>query len=278
MCYHISFEVKLQSIADIFPDLVVDPQLDLNFGSAAYINGFNHQMHPVMLTGRKDGKRHLAPMMWGFLPNWVKNMEDAAKMWNGYKDENGKFKPGIITLNAIGEEMFDKPMYKDAAANRRCVIFVDGFYEWHHYFPIGKRGERLKTAVKYPHHIRLANNAYPFIMMAGIWNPWKHTEADAETGEVREEVTPTFAIVTTKANELMAKIHNSKKRMPVILTKELAEEWIQDGLSRERIDAIAKYQHPAGEMEAYSVPKDFQEISNPKAQHMYEEWDGTFCE
>jgi putative SOS response-associated peptidase YedK len=168
-------------------------------------------------------------------------------------------------------------MYKDAALNRRCVVFVDGFYEWHHYFPIGKKGGRLKTAVKYPHHIRLKENPYPFIMMAGIWNPWRHSEVDTETGELTETVTPTFSIVTTAANELMAKIHNSKQRMPCILTRELAEEWISEGLPKERITAIASQQYPAEQMEAYAVAKDFQESLHPKEAFVYEEWDGEFC-
>jgi putative SOS response-associated peptidase YedK len=278
MCYHVSFEVQLEKIIEMLPGLVVDPELQLHFPFGAYINGFDHRMHPVMLTGRKDNQRHLASMMWGFIPNWVKTMEDAVKMWNGFKDDSGKYKQGIITLNAIGEEMFDKPMYKDAALNRRCVIFVDGFYEWHHYFPMGKKGQRLKTPLKYPHHIYIRNNPYPFMMLAGIWNPWRHTEVDTETGEVKEVVTPTFSIVTTAANALMQKIHNSKKRMPTILSKELAEEWIAEGLSKERISQIAATQHPAEMMEAYTVPKDFQEISNPKEKHVYEDWDGVFCE
>jgi len=278
MCYHISFEVKLESITDIFPDLVVDPQLQMEFSTAAYINGFDHKMHPVMVTSRKDGKRHLAPMIWGFLPNWVKNYEEANKMWNGGYDEKGKYKPGIITLNAIGEEMFEKPMYKDAAQNRRCVIFVDGFYEWHHHFPMSKKGDkRLKTAIKYPHHIFIKDNPYPFMMFAGIWNPWRHTEVNKETGEVEELVTPTFAVVTTKAIGKLALIHNSKEREPVILTKELAEEWIQDGLSKERILEIAAHQYPDEMIEAYPVHKDFQQNNDPKTQHAYPDWDGTFC-
>lgn len=277
MCYHVSFEVSLQKILEVFPDLLIDSKLSEYFLSASYVNGFDHRMHPVMLTGRKDGKRHLAEMMWGFIPNWVRNMEEAARMWNGYKDETGKFKPGIITLNAIGEEMLSKPMYKDAALNRRCVVFVDGFYEWHHYYPLGKRGERLKTAVKYPHHIRLKNNPQPFIMMAGIWNAWRHTDVDTSTGEVTEQVTPTFSIVTTAANELMAKIHNSKKRMPCILTKEQAEEWILEGLPADRITSIATSQYPAVNMEAYAVAKDFQEAADPRAPFTYVEWDGEFC-
>ena len=277
MCYHISFEVNLESIKEHFPDLVIDSQLEMNFPKAAYVNGFDHGFQPAMLTGRKDGKRYLAAMMWGFLPNGVNNYEAAERFWNGYKDENGKWNTGFITLNAMGEELFEKRLYKEAALSRRCIVFVDGFYEWHHSFPIGKKGQRLKTAIKYPHHIFLKDNPLPFIMIAGVWNTWKHEEVNKETGEVETIFTPTCAVVTTEANELMAKIHNSKQRMPTILTKELAEEWIRDGLSQERITEIARYQYPAEQMNAYTVPKDFQEIDLPKSKHTYPEFENEFC-
>lgn len=277
MCYHISFQVKLKSILDYFPDLVVDNQLDIEFPSAAYINGFNHQLQQVMLTGRKDGKRHLALMMWGFVPNHIKNLAEAERFWTGYTDDSGKWQTGYVTLNAMGEELFERKMYKDSALNRRCIIFSDGFYEWTHIHPVGKRGKVLKTTVTYPHHIFLKDSEVPFIMMAGIWNPWRHEEIDKETGELKVFVTPTFSIVTTVANELMAKIHNTKKRMPTILTKELAEEWIKDGLSQERITEIATYQYPSEKMDAYSIPKDFQKIDSPKERQHYPELDAVFC-
>src|ERR1700733_987111 len=120
MCYHISFEIKLESIIDFFPDAVIDPQLDLEHSPAAYLNGFNHPLVRVMVKSRKDEKKHLPAMMWGFVPNYVKNMTEAQKFWNGYKDENGLWRKGIITLNAIGEELFDKKLYKDSALQRRC--------------------------------------------------------------------------------------------------------------------------------------------------------------
>lgn len=277
MCYHISFEVKLESVLDYFPDLVVDTQVDMEYPSASYLNGFNHPSVKVILKSRKDENRHLASMMWGFLPGYIKDYEAAQKFWNGYKDEEGKWHTGFITLNAIGEELLEKKLYKDATLNRRCIFLMDGFYEWQHYFPIGKKGQRLKTAIKYPHHIYLKDNPYPFIMAAGIWNPWKHTEVDKETGELTTTVTPTLSLLTTKANSLMEKIHNSKKRMPTFLTKELAEEWIQDDLSEERIIEIATNQYPADKMEAFSIRKDFQELSNPKEAMHYAELDEEFC-
>ena len=97
--------------------------------------------------------------------------------------------------------------------------------------------------------------------MAGIWQPWK----DTETGEYVE----TFSIVTTAANKLMEQIHNSKKRMPTILTEDLAWEWIFDDLDEERITEIARYQFPAEQMEACTISKDFRSALAPKELVVY---------
>ncbi|MEO6838729.1 MAG: SOS response-associated peptidase family protein, partial [Ginsengibacter sp.] len=91
--------------------------------------------------------------------------------------------------------------------------------------------------------------------------------SDKETGETID----TCAIVTTKANPLMEQIHNSKKRMPVILSQELAGEWITDGLTEERITELATNQYPAEEMEAYTIQKDFRSALDPGEAFQYEE-------
>jgi putative SOS response-associated peptidase YedK len=57
-------------------------------------------------------------------------------------------------------------MYRDEALNRRCLFPATDFYEWRHIFPIGKTGEPLKTAVKYPYRIGVAGEEVFFI--AGI--------------------------------------------------------------------------------------------------------------
>ncbi len=277
MCYHISFEVKLESVLDYFPDLVVDKQSNIDYPSATYLNGFDHPMVKTLVHSKKDDKLHFPSMMWGFLPGYIKNMEEAERFWNGYKDAEGKWHKGFVTLNAIGEELLEKPLYRDAALNRRCVLLVDGFYEWYHYYPVGKKGQKLKTPVKYPHHIYFKDNPYPFSMIAAIWNPWRHTEVDKTTGEMITLTTPTLALSTTAANSLMEKIHNSKERMPTFLTKELAEEWMQPDLNEQRIKELATYQYPADKMEAFSIPQDFQQIVNPKERRHYPELEAEFC-
>ncbi|HEY5463866.1 MAG TPA: SOS response-associated peptidase family protein [Hanamia sp.] len=167
----------------------------------------------------------------------------------------------MLTLNAMSEEMLlPKKMYRDAALKRRCLVLSSGFYEWRHVFTVGKKtGKPLKTAIKYPYHIGVKDREYFF--MAGIWQPWK----DTETGEYVE----TFSIVTTAANKLMEQIHNSKKRMPTILTEDLAWEWIFDDLDEERISEIARYQFPSEQMEACTISKDFRSALDPKEPVVY---------
>ncbi len=135
-------------------------------------------------------------------------------------------------------------MYRNAALNRRCLVLSSGFFEWRHYKP-----ENTKKDIAFPYYIDLP--AHPVFFMAGIWQPW----TDQDTGETFD----TFAIVTTNANDLMEQVHNTKKRMPTILTENLAWQWIQPGLSEEKIQSIASHQFDSEEMTAHSISKDFRE-------------------
>ncbi len=228
--------------------------------------GFDYSNAPVLK--RIDGQLDfdIVQMEWGFLPEankwpFIKTRQDAFNIRHGYKDAKGKFIPPITTLNAVSEEMLQpNKMYRDAALHRRCLVLSTCFYEWRHVFPKNKKtGAPVKTAIKYPYHIKLKDKEYFF--MAGIWQPWK----DLETGEYIE----TFAIVTTAANTLMEQIHNSKKRMPTILTEDLAWEWLFDDLSVDRIKAIGQYQFPAEQMEVCTIAKDFREALDPTEHFEY---------
>jgi hypothetical protein len=78
-------------------------------------------------------------------------------------------------------------------------------------------------------------------------------------------------LITTEANELMAQVHNSKNRMPVILPEHLAAEWISDGLSEQRITELATFKISAGAMKAYTIPKDFKTALDPTEPFGYDE-------
>ena len=183
---------------------------------------------------------------WEFIPVWVKTMEDV----------KAARKQGIPWLNATSEKLLESKMFRDAALKRRCLVLATHFYEWRHYQPEGAR-----KPIAYPYAIQMADENYFY--MAGIWQPW----TDKETGETMD----TFAIVTTRANELMAAVHNTKKRMPTILPEDLAYEWIMEDLSEERIKEIASYQLSSEAMDAYSIAKDFKTATNPLEACAYED-------
>jgi putative SOS response-associated peptidase YedK len=217
--------------------------------------GFDYTQWPIIKPS-SDGKDwDLVLMEWGFIPSWpsLKTREDVQKFRNGYKDATGKWIPGYTTLNFIGEELLQKAMFKDAALNRRCLVISTGFAEHRHIQVIGKRGKPLATPEKFPYYIGVKDR--PYFFFPGIYNSW----TDKATGETVD----TYALATTEANSLMRQIHNSKNRMPVILTKELAEEWTEPNLSEKRIVEIASYQIPSKEMEAHMVSKDFLAQDDP---------------
>jgi putative SOS response-associated peptidase YedK len=225
--------------------------------------GFDYKHNAVLkpIPGKEDFD--LVEMEWGFIPHYINNREDLLKFRKGgMNPKTGKFDPPILTLNAIGEEMFDKVTYKKAAMDRRCLILSAGFYEWRHIYRKNKKtGEPLKTPDKYPYHIGLKDKEYFY--MAGIWTPW----TDKVTGEYVES----DAIVTTKANFLMEQVHNSKKRMPTILNEDLAYEWLFGDLDQKRILELASTQYPANEMFAYPIAKDFIGSMNPQEPFHYDE-------
>ena len=75
---------------------------------------------------------------------------------------------------------------------------------------------------RYPYYIRLADHQ-PFAL-AGIWDKWQSRDTGIEV--------ETFSVITTEANALLAQIHNTKKRMPVILPRENEKRWIDNNLDK----------------------------------------------
>lgn len=159
---------------------------------------------------------------WGLVPHWVKSREDA-----------GKIK--LKTFNARADTLFEKPSYRESARSRRCLIPSTGFFEWRH------EGGR-----KTPYFIRLKDE--PLFSLAGIYDWWK----DPATGEW----IPSFSMITTEANPLLAYIHNSAERMPAILSREEEAAWLDPAATRKDVEALLR-PFDESQMEAYAVRNDF---------------------
>lgn len=187
---------------------------------------------------------------WGFAPYWVDSM---AKL-----EEHRKKYP---TLNATAEKLFESNMFIESAKHKRCLIPFSHFFEWRHFKPVGAKKENT-----YPYYISCASQAEDDFVFyfAGIYNEF----IERSTGEL----ITTYAIITTVANDLMQQIHNTKKRMPTILPKALAEEWLSD-IPESRIKEIAAHQFDSDEMIAFPIAKDFRAIDDFTEFH-YEELPG----
>lgn len=157
----------------------------------------------------------------------MKNEDELKKQWNN-------------TLNARGETIFEKSSFRVSARNNRCIIYVDGFYEHHHF-----KGKTFPFFIYRKDRKPMA--------LAGLWSEWKNPD----TGGILN----TFSIVTTSGNSMMAKIHNNPKlkgpRMPVILPLELEDEWlnpINDDLDIQKIKELI-LEYPNDELSAHTVAK-----------------------
>ncbi len=231
-----------------------------DFLNRGVISGFSDTPVAVLLPNAERNNFDIVQMEWGFLPDMVKDREQVQKFRTGYKDSKGKWHTGYTTQNAKAENLFINEsgtrasIFADAARNRRCLVLSTGFFEWRHIYRNHKKtGLPLKNPDKYPYYINVKDHEYFY--MAGIWQPW----TDKETGEHVN----TLAVTTAPATKLMEHIHNSKKRMPTILTDELAWKWMMEDLTDEEITKIAMTGFPADQMSACTIAKECQGALDP---------------
>jgi len=182
-----------------------------------HISGFTHHHLPVITS---QNPKQIQPYAWGLIPAWAANRNKANEI-----REN--------TLNAKSETAFELVSFKNSIGKKRCLIAIKGFYEW----------MELNKA-KYPYYIHMKDSKV--FTLGGIYEDW----VDKETGEVLH----TCTILTTEANSLMAKIHNVKKRMPLIINEADREAWLLPDLSTEQIKDLIK-PYDENKMEAYTISK-----------------------
>lgn len=182
-----------------------------------HVSSFTLPKLPVITSEAID---EIQLLTWGLVPFWVKTQQHVEEI-------------RVKTMNARAESIFEKPSFRHAAQQNHCLVLVDGFYEWREF-----------QGRKYPYYIRLKQKK-PFAL-AGLWEEWSNKET--------EESLQTFTVLTTTANPLMETIHNTKKRMPVMLAHEDEKDWIQKPFTQDHMQQLLQ-PYDEQEMEAYSISK-----------------------
>jgi putative SOS response-associated peptidase YedK len=182
MCARISLYSTGEVLAELF-HLDAVPHLAPRYNIAPT------QPVAVVRPGLDAGRAELTHLRWGLIPSWSKD-------------------PGMgqRLLNARAETVAEKPAFRTAFARRRCLIPVNGFYEW-----------QTSEGKKLPLHFRRCDGL-PFAL-AGLWERWLSPEGQA---------VETCAVLTTDANDLISPVHD---RMPVIIAPENRALWLDPSLA-----------------------------------------------
>jgi putative SOS response-associated peptidase YedK len=167
----------------------------------------------IPIVRNEHGARRFSPARWGLIPNWAKDI-----------------KIGYGTINARAETVAEKPSFRNAFKHRRCLVPVDGWYEWQE-IP----GQKSKQ----PWYISLSDQQP--MALAGLWEHWQGSD-----GSEIESCT----IIVTPGNELMQPIHD---RMPVILPETTWEQWLDSSNTNAKGLQGLLTQYPSEELVAWPV-------------------------
>jgi putative SOS response-associated peptidase YedK len=138
---------------------------------------------------QRSDRRAIVAYRWGLIPHWAENAKVASRMFN-----------------ARSETLTRSPAFADALRRKRCLVPVDGFYEWRR---IGERRQPFSIG---------RTDRRP-LALAGLWSGWRDPAKDA--------VVRTFTIVTTRPNDQMASLHD---RMPVVVPEGRWDLWLDPDL------------------------------------------------
>lgn len=159
----------------------------------------------VAVVVERGGRRGLALRRWGLVPSWAKEAAVGSKM-----------------INARVETAATKPSFRSAFASRRCILPVDGFYEWRAAGPDGPKQPFFITR----------RDREP-LAFAGLWESWRDPGAPDGAPPLL-----TCSILTTEASGPVAQVHH---RMPVLLGPDVWDPWLDESLTdKEQVQGLVQ--------------------------------------
>jgi len=187
--------------------------------------------HPQLVVLQNESGKSVERMRWGLMPDWNRSEAELEDLANS-------------NLNARAETIFEKASFKDAILRYRCIIPVEGFFEYRDHGKAGKQPFFI-----YPKELDGFN-------FGGIYSVRRSQETN--------EIIKSFAIVTTEANEMMAKIHNTRMRMPLIISDDNIDAWLNKQATKEDLQKLM-VPYPSELMRAHEVSKDLAKLGNVPA-------------
>lgn len=236
MCYSTALRKQKEAI-----EKKLRHKLDATFGiEGAYepyyhLNGFTYGNLQIL---KMDAPQTILSATWGLVPDWAKNDPKA-------------FRKKSNTLNARAESIFEKSTYKHSAANKRCLILADGFFEPHH-----------RNAVATPYFCFQPTKEYPtgdLFLFAGLYNELDNYNVSA-------------TILTVEANSFFAEVHNKQKRMPLVLDENYYKDWLNKDLIVSMIKELTASGFTTKAFKAHPVSRDlYQKGSDTNKSYIIQE-------
>lgn len=193
---------------------------------------------PVVRLHPATGARHLDLLRWGLLPHFAR----------------GDPKQVRQPINARAETVATLPTFRDAFARRRCLVPIDGFYEW-----------QVTASGKRPHAIARADGGV--MALAGLWEGWRGPDG----ATIRS-----FAVITTTASPALRHLH---ERMPVILEVADWAAWLGETPEEARGDPASLLRPSAAALRVWrvsdrvgNVRHDGPELIEPVESEAVEAW------
>jgi putative SOS response-associated peptidase YedK len=183
MCNRYVFQTTPDDAADRY-DASIEDRWEPSFNIAPQSDA------PVV---RQNSPRRITLLHWGLVPHWADDTSIGSKL-----------------LNARAETVDEKPAFRDAYRQRRCIIPANGFYEW-----TGKKG------TKQPFYLTVPDQ--DIISLAGLWEHWQQDGDEVIS----------FTIITCPPNELVSEVHD---RMPVILEQDDEDDWLDGTADKAVLD------------------------------------------
>lgn len=180
---------------------------------------------------RTEGEivRRLNGLRWGLVPSWSKGPRSQAPM-----------------INARRETVTEKPSFRKAMANRRCLIPADGYYEWYAL-------DDSPKPKKQPFYLHPTSG---LMVMAGLYEFWRDPTLQPDDPDAW---IVSCCIITTEATDELGHIHD---RMPVQVRAEHVDEWLDPAMTNAEAAKALVHVPEAGEMTAFAVSTAVNSVRN----------------